>query len=103
MKKNQNTQGIISKSGNVKVGNFSLSDSKIQSGTNAENNQGIMAELDAEVTGDFSMEGNEIIINQQEKETREKLARKTTLEGIDIAPLIPISLHESFKKSNKLE
>lgn len=32
----------------------------------------------------------------------EKLAHKTTLEGIDIAPLLPISLHESFKRGDKL-
>jgi hypothetical protein len=35
-------------------------------------------------------------------EQGEKLARKTTLEGIDIAPLLPISLHESFKRGDKL-
>jgi len=29
--------------------------------------------------------------------------RKFSLEGIDIAPFIPLSLHRSFKEENKLE
>jgi hypothetical protein len=40
--------------------------------------------------------------DRAEPKDDEKLARKITLEGIDIAPFIPISLHESFRKGDKL-
>lgn len=80
MQRNQNTQGVVSKSGNVKLGNFSLNDSRIQSDAGAENTQGIMSALDVETTGDFSMKGNEII-SRQEKEDISQLVNEPTQES----------------------
>jgi hypothetical protein len=64
MQKTQNLQGIVSKKGNAKVGNFTLEDNKITASSEAENIQGVSAELDVEVLGDVSIQRNEIIIQQ---------------------------------------
>jgi hypothetical protein len=64
MQKNQNIQGIVSKKGNVKAGNFTLEDNKITASSEAENIQGVSAELDVEVLGDISIQRNEVIIQQ---------------------------------------
>jgi len=90
MKRNQNVQGIVSKKGNVKIGNVSLEDNKITSSSEAENTQGVVAEIDVEVLGDVSIQGNEIIIwkNYQklESETEEQVSESLSDKEIVATP-----------------